>query len=338
MRQKFLIYIICLSEITFLESKDKPFSKVCIEKILTHFDENIPIDQMVLSWGYYFPSYVIFQIACRCIELGLDYMLIYKRSNYIIDFYWIWEVGLFNELQFEILIEIGRYLIRIDEGEFLFEIAKVLLDQGHIDKSEIILLEIFEFFKIGDNFLEKNRNFIAVANEFTKQNKHEKAVEILNYSYEIAKKNSDGWERQSALIEISKSFKNKRIFDTAKLLLEEALVEIQNFGDIEIKCKALIEISSEFAKQNSLDKAYLLLEEAINLTKNISDKEKRNKALIIILNEFTIHGKLEKALLLFDEVNKSINEITDNDEIRDFDQIGQENILYIDSREKFRPL
>ena len=83
LQRKFILYMLCLMELTLLDSKDKPFRKEAIEKLLKHFDDNIPANQPdLINWNDFFPSYLMFQMACECSELNDNYLLVYKRTNY----------------------------------------------------------------------------------------------------------------------------------------------------------------------------------------------------------------------------------------------------------------
>jgi hypothetical protein len=86
LQRKFILYMLCLMELTLLDSKDKPFRKEAIEKLLKHFDDNIPNDHSLLNWNDFFPSYLIFQITCELTELSLNILNIYKRNDLFKNF------------------------------------------------------------------------------------------------------------------------------------------------------------------------------------------------------------------------------------------------------------
>ena len=81
LQRKFILYMLCLMELTLLGSKDKPFRKEAIEKLLKHLDDNLPVDHSVLNWNDFFPSYLMFQMACECSELKSEYLILYKYNN-----------------------------------------------------------------------------------------------------------------------------------------------------------------------------------------------------------------------------------------------------------------
>jgi hypothetical protein len=82
LQRKFILYMLCLMELTLLESKEQPWRKESIESLLKHLDDNLPVDHSILNWNDFFPSYLMFQIACICNDLELDYLLLYRRTSY----------------------------------------------------------------------------------------------------------------------------------------------------------------------------------------------------------------------------------------------------------------
>ncbi|MFM8959947.1 MAG: NACHT domain-containing protein, partial [Bacteroidota bacterium] len=80
-KRRFTLYMLCLMELTLLESKTNPLRKAAIEKLLNHLDEQIPPDTSIINWNDFFPSHTMFLMACEWSALGLDYSLVYKRTN-----------------------------------------------------------------------------------------------------------------------------------------------------------------------------------------------------------------------------------------------------------------
>ena len=96
LQRKFILYMLCLMELTLLESKDKAFRKEAIEKLLKHLDDNLPVDRNVLNWNDFFPSHLVFRLLCALEELNIDGMLIMQRTNnWETD--WITNTTLFSE-------------------------------------------------------------------------------------------------------------------------------------------------------------------------------------------------------------------------------------------------
>jgi hypothetical protein len=81
LQRKFILYMLCLMELTLLESKDKEHANSGIEKLLKHLDENLPVNHSILNWGDFFPSYLIFQLTEKWEQLRLDSVILYKRTD-----------------------------------------------------------------------------------------------------------------------------------------------------------------------------------------------------------------------------------------------------------------
>ncbi len=73
LQRKFILYMLCLMELTLLDSKDKPFRKEAIEKLLKHLDDNLPVDLSVLNGNDFFPSYLMFLLISEWGDLKIDY-------------------------------------------------------------------------------------------------------------------------------------------------------------------------------------------------------------------------------------------------------------------------
>lgn len=56
LQRKFILYMLCLMELTLLDSKDKPFRRQAIEKLLKHLEANFPVDHSIINWNDFFPS------------------------------------------------------------------------------------------------------------------------------------------------------------------------------------------------------------------------------------------------------------------------------------------
>jgi len=134
-KRKFILYMLCLMELTLLESNDKPFRKEGIEKLLKHLDEQLPVDNSILNWNDFFPSYTVFLMACEWAEMGLDYLIVYKRTDYW-ESDWLKEKGLYTDIQFELLLACARGISSDrDKSEALKDISTELAKQGKLEEA-----------------------------------------------------------------------------------------------------------------------------------------------------------------------------------------------------------
>ncbi len=89
LQRKFILYMLCLMELTLLDSKDKPYRKEAIGKLLKHFDESKY--RQSTCWSNYFPPDVVFEMAAEWSALGIDYVKVYSIRSL-----WDWEISVFQ--------------------------------------------------------------------------------------------------------------------------------------------------------------------------------------------------------------------------------------------------
>ena len=81
LQRKFILYMLCLMELTLLESKDKPFRKEGIEKLLKHLDQQLPVNHSVLNWSEFFGEEIVKKIIGIIDDLNFDTSSILIRSK-----------------------------------------------------------------------------------------------------------------------------------------------------------------------------------------------------------------------------------------------------------------
>ncbi len=123
LHRKFILYMLCLMELTLLKSKDKPFRKEGIEKLLKHLDEQLPVDHSVLNWGEFFSGYLIFQMACEVYEIELGFDFILKRTESF-NFKWIESIGPYSTVSFNVM---ENMILTISDEERKQEMTKFIL-------------------------------------------------------------------------------------------------------------------------------------------------------------------------------------------------------------------
>ncbi len=311
LQRKFILYMLCLMELTLLESKTQPWRKEAIEKILNHFDEQMPIDYSILNWNDFFPSYLVFQMACEFADLELDYLIIYKRTdNWTSD--WIEEKSPFSELQFDVLINCSNIiLIDFDKNKVIklisielvrqwkskkaLEIVRSLNDD--LEKINILAIISSEFFKQGliqevfltlqeslnfakniSDYLIRSRALKSISYELAKQEKFELSIEC-------SKDINDDWEKSRALIAISNELAINGQFEKA--------IEVTNYlKKDEWKSEVLMKIAIVLAKQ-------IKIEESFEYVQNIYSEEIKNEAIISISFELAKMGEIEESIKFY---------------------------------------
>jgi hypothetical protein len=290
LKRKFILYMLCLMELTLLESKEKPFRKEAIEKLLKHLDVNIPVDHSVLNWNDFFSSYLIFQMACEWAELGLDYLTVYKRTDNW-EKNWISEKGPYFQKQIDVLINAAR---EINNGSKLISILLIVASEfykhGKLEKSLILIEEAKNRARKLIDEEDRSQTLIKIATELVKQGKVEDTLKLKEESLNIAFNISSQQQKSLTLSLISSELAKQGLI---KESINLALSLLDNWD----KSNALIKILKVLAKKG-------LFKESFELVEYIYDKRDRNKALGIISKELIVHGNIEKSLSVAREMSE----------------------------------
>jgi hypothetical protein len=210
LQRKFILYMLCLMELTLLDSKDKEHSKGSIEKILKHFDKNILAEQPdLLNWNDFFPSYLVFQLVSSWHAKGI--MNINQNLIGQIETSWIEEMGPYNKTQLKLIETIADFEKSTNLYYFLaIEYVKI----SEIDKAFSLRNKSFDF-EYQDKILGEIilQAFIQGNDEIYNSS----ISEISHYSIKNAVED---------LILIEKAKKNIFLESDIKLLSKDRLVEI----------------------------------------------------------------------------------------------------------------
>jgi hypothetical protein len=275
LQRKFTLCMLCLMELTLLDSKDKPFRKSAVEKLLRHLDDNIPANQYdLINWNDFFPSFLMFKLACEWAELGLDDGLVYKRTDKW-DSEWIGEKGPYSDSQFEVLKQAA--LCISDESEkssALKDISTELAKQGHVEEALACARGISE---------ESDKSFalMDISIELAKQGKFEEGLEYAsNIIIETCK--------ISAFRIIIKEVVNQRKIESA--------FEFASYFDKESdKINTFFEISDALTKQGRIKEAILCI--------SVSEEHVKNQKLQSIAQEMLIEGKFTDSVEFADGIS-----------------------------------
>jgi hypothetical protein len=305
LERKFILYMLCLMELTLLESKVKPFRKNAIEKLLKHLDDSLPVDDSVLSWEEFFPSYLVFLVCCEIASFELDYLVIYKRANYWRDIDWIEENGPYEETQIKVLYDITQ--IFTDKNQYakrklnsmLVSISSEYIKQGKIVEGFSILNKVKDFTNEMSSEFERN---IILTSITTLLAKHNMLKEALKTFQDI----NNEYEKNKALLPIIIAFAMNGEVDIS---LEYAY----NISDDFLKSSALLAIASVFYKQGNVEESNSLINQSIECASKIINQLKNKEfkiesenyisALLAISRELANQGKIE---LTTELINQSI--------------------------------
>ncbi len=327
LKRKFKLYMPCLMELTLLDSKNKPFQKEALEKLLNHLDEHLPMNYKLLNWSDFFPINLVFKMAGQWVALDLDYKIVLKRGYF----------SYFNEQEIEICLE--------REAPFSDSELKVL---ENICSKNFVIKQLIKQNKL-DVALEHARNLkkesdicIAltdISTELGKQGKEEKALAFIHEGLTIAKKINDfGIKRDSITgiftsigchgrieeaLEIARTLNNDfdifyalitiiRNIDTQKVdieklnILNEAYASAKRISDEWQKNIAFGELGIEYAKHGKID-------EALDFASTINELYSKSYILEFVASEFSKQGRTSEAISLLHEALNIIYKLLDNE-------------------------
>ena len=285
-QRKFTFYMLCLMELTLLEGRNNPNRKRLIEKLLVHLDEQLPTDHSILDWQNFFSSYLVFLMACEWAELGLDYMVVYRRtSSFSVDD--ILVKGPYAKIHLLVLRETA---LSISDGysknNALSTISRELAKQGQLDAA----LETAR--GISDERF-KSQALSTISSELAKQGQLDAAASVMQEALETARGISDESQKSQALLNISSELAKQGHLDAA---FETA----RGISDGNSKSSALSTISGELAKQGQLGAALETARDSLrhedHIVKRISRESYKSGALPTICGELAKQGQLEAAL------------------------------------------
>ncbi len=307
LQRKFILYMLCLMDLTLLDSKDKPFRKGAIEKLLKHLDENLPVDHSVLNWNDFFPSYLMFIMASEWAGLGIDYLNVYKRTN-TFENDWVKECGLYNDTQFEVLFESAKAINDNKSKNITLNfISNELAKQGKIDFALKCTQDICDY-------AVRSSSLISIYSELAKNIESDFAASLMNEVLDCTSRISNMDEKIQCLLSVSNKLNNYGKLEVASSLMQDALQYARDIGYEPLKSKVLMKISSEFLHQGNKEKSDSVIKEAFECEKGILDLYKRTSTLIEISEELSLQGKMDEAFLVLEEAIKLSNDLIDDSE------------------------
>ena len=330
-KRKFILYMLCLMELTLLNSKEKPFRKSAIEKLLNHLDEQIPADNSLIKWNDFFPSYLMFLMACEWANMGLDYLIVYKRTNYW-KTDWIKEKCPYTDSQLEVLLACSRGISNeSDKSIALVSISDELFQQGKIEEATLVIQEAVECASRISDETKKSFTLNTIAVELAKQGKLNEAGLVIHEAVECARGISTEELKSGNLAVISTELLRQGKIEEATSLIQESLAcvlilgisndDMKNIalGNIAVqmarqekvtealecvryiripflKIRYLAAISSVLSKKGKKEESASAIQEALEFASGISDEPDKSLAFSSISSNLAKQGKIEEAL------------------------------------------
>jgi tetratricopeptide (TPR) repeat protein len=295
LRRKCTLYLLCLLELTLLSGKDKPFRSAAIGKLLKHFDEQLPIDHSILKWKDFFPSYLVFRMACAWAEMGLDYMIVNRRTD-VWNSEWLADQGPYSDIQFELMM---TYANGISDGYLkireLQAISSELAKQGILNEASTLMEDAISCAKDIQDEYWRSIALHEISIVLGKQGRIQEASTLMEDIFSCIRNIRDEYRRSVALYEASIDLAKQGRIEDASTLIEEALSCAMGIHEDYNKSQALMLISTEMVNYGKTQEASSVLDEAILCARNISNDYKTCRLLSLISTELWKHGKIEEA-------------------------------------------
>jgi hypothetical protein len=320
-KRQFIVIMLCIMELTLLESKTQNWRKNAIEKLLGLMEEQIPVDHSILDWGRFLPGYLMFMIAVELKAMDFGFIEIYKRSKkWQKD--WIKNKGPYSDNQLDILIQTAESIIDDNEKKSaLKEIAILLANQGEIEKSiqaaeginddreklstfngiAVILANQGKLAKSSVKLVKSLQKDDGVNNDYyklaiteivlllAKQNEIEKSIQI-------AEGINDDYHKSFALKEIAVVLANQGNLLESNNLMQNSIQKAEIIKTDWHKSEVFAEIAFALTNQGKFEESNKLIDKSILIAEGIND---------LILKSFVIE-KIAVALANQGEIDKSI--------------------------------
>ena len=303
--RQFILFMLCLMELTLLESKTQPWRKEAIEKILKHLDYEIPIDHSLVNWCDFFSAVLVLKITAQIKSLGLNINSINLRTKFWNHFgtRWIDDFLPFTNYEIDVIFDaISSNSFESDSNYYgLIDFAKYLSSIGNTEKA----LEIAENIKDDFHLNKKIKIYIAISRDFFLRGDLIQSKIILNQCYDDVVRNINEKKNSStiynSLVEICIEFSHQGF-------IERSLIIISEFIYKEEKCKALLGISSILFKQKEKTKAEKFLYDSLIIAREIDNNPSlKAELLVAISSEINTQGKLSIAKnILIESLNVAL--------------------------------
>ncbi len=292
--RQFILFMLCLMELTLLESKTQPWRKKAIEKLLKHLEQEIPVDHSLVNWGEFFSFQLMIKILEQIHLLDVDFsILLFRTEIHTL------EIDLdCSENQLSVLLILTKY---IDDDYYnrSESISKIAIKYSEIGLNKIAI-------KLTENIENKYWCFyttICISEFLFNSNQKKDAIKLLNKAKIIVDEISNDFWKSKALIFLSAKLSLLKHNNQAKLILDDATFLILNLNSDSWKFELLIEVSKEYTKQGFHDIAL----NQINHISNIYHK------CVFLISQYDECGHKELKEKIFNLLNKSNSDFITSD-------------------------
>ena len=249
LQRKFILYMLCLMELTLLDSKDIVHAKASIERILKHLDEHIKFNYLELNLNYFMSPNLIFLLCSKLELIGVPFHdLNSLLSNW--DFSWIINNRPFNDNQIQSVGKTIDNIVDVDQKDAAYmKYAKLLMFQGETEKAAFVVSLI-------QNNTQKAKALTELSTDFWNINEDVRVNELLENVHELLKKcvdeDCENEIKSSLAIELSKQLKFEEAIGLTGIDIRECNTGITRRS---IKCYTLLSIAVQLVENGHIDYA-----------------------------------------------------------------------------------
>lgn len=339
--RQFILFMLCLMELTLLESKTQPWRKEAIEKLLKHLEGEIPVDHSLVNWSYFFSSSLMSFIVVELDNLTVYNTILYSFTS-VIE----------SHIQVDNLVEINKRISKEKNKKSAFSKVITSINNG------------VSFLKNGDkeNTTETLKNVINLAFSLKDYNETWILIEYtVNQLINLSKKSvvDDFLKNVFNKIEKTSRSSNNKIVSITDIAVyyvknsnrDEALKLIKKSANLAWKLEDYYDTWSSFKyivdqlinlnemdwvfnlhkdsltfenEENEIDKTYYLrniletffdnkkIEKALEISKFIVDDLSSINSMVNMGKKLYIQGENSKANLIILSAVKKAREIDDD--------------------------
>lgn len=309
MQRRFILYMLCLMELTLLESKNKQFQKQAIEKIILSFDEKMPQGTSMINWSNFFSSYIMVLMAFEWTKLEIDFSTVFERTSSIHD-EWIVKKGPYTNFQIEVFNKIG---INTTTDYFNKNTLNksIQLEKSNqfekVNQDNLINLTIKEIqnqiasAKLLTHNISKFSFLAGLSTKLFYSNEKEKAIELIDETILYSNDIGDEIEKYDVIEIISTELIKQG-------LIVKAFKCVRTI-EVNYKYRVFRNVFNELTLQDNFESAFYCLQEFLKINKGIKNREK-NQSVSQISSKLAQNGLIEAALSYSKSINNKWKSIT----------------------------
>jgi tetratricopeptide (TPR) repeat protein len=176
----------------------------------------------------------------------------------------------------------------------LLEVAEKYTKAGQKDKAVKVLDSSFEYLKGWDDISANAFARVKIATEYADAGQPERAISALEQGIPQIKKIESATDRAFALAKVASQYIKLGMLDKADPLLEQALASSDLIEDPYTKARALMEIAAIYAEAQNSDRSATVLEQSLQLVQKLDNPAVKARALIEVARTYATNDRADK--------------------------------------------